>query len=41
MRIRKATAEDCPAMLELIPELDIYEKAPDVSRQNSDDRNQE
>jgi GNAT superfamily N-acetyltransferase len=29
MRIRRATAEDCPAMLELIRELAIYEKAPD------------
>ena len=29
MRIRKATLEDCPAMLELIRELAVYEKAPD------------
>lgn len=28
MRIRKATAEDCPAMLELIKELAVFEKAP-------------
>ena len=27
--IRPATKEDCPAMLELIRELAIYEKAPD------------
>ncbi len=29
MRIRRATLEDCPAMLELIRELAVYEKAPD------------
>ena len=29
MKIRGSTAEDCPAMLELIRELAIYEKAPD------------
>ncbi len=29
MRIRRATAEDCPAMLELIKELALFEKAPD------------
>lgn len=29
MRIRRATAEDCPAMLELIKELAAFEKAPD------------
>jgi len=29
MRIRRATPEDCPAMLKLIRELAIYEKAPD------------
>lgn len=28
MRIRRATAEDCPAMLELIKELAAFEKAP-------------
>jgi GNAT superfamily N-acetyltransferase len=28
MRIRKATKEDCPAMLQLIRELAEYEKAP-------------
>src|ERR1043165_7335497 len=27
--IRAATAEDCPAMLELIKELAVYERAPD------------
>jgi ribosomal protein S18 acetylase RimI-like enzyme len=27
--IRRATKEDCPAMLELIRELAVYEKAPD------------
>jgi GNAT superfamily N-acetyltransferase len=27
--IRRATAEDCPAMMKLIMELAIYEKAPD------------
>ena len=29
MIIRRATAEDCPAMLELIKELAVFEKAPD------------
>jgi ribosomal protein S18 acetylase RimI-like enzyme len=29
MRVRRATAEDCPAMLELIRELAVFEKAPD------------
>lgn len=29
MKIRKATKEDCPAMLELIRELAAYEKAPE------------
>ena len=28
MNIRRATKEDCPAMLELIHELAVYEKAP-------------
>ena len=28
MNIRRATVEDCPAMLELIRELAVYEKAP-------------
>ena len=29
MKIRKATIEDCPGMLELIRELAVYEKAPE------------
>ena len=29
MKIRKATIEDCPGMLELIHELAVYEKAPE------------
>ena len=29
MKIRKATKEDCPGMLELIRELAVYEKAPE------------
>ena len=29
MKIRKATIEDCPGMLELIRELEEYEKAPE------------
>jgi len=29
IQIRKATREDCPAMLELIRELALYEKAPE------------
>jgi ribosomal protein S18 acetylase RimI-like enzyme len=29
MNIRKALKEDCPAMLELVRELALYEKAPD------------
>ncbi len=29
MNVRRATREDCPAMLELIRELAVYEKAPD------------
>lgn len=29
MKVRKATREDCPGMLELIRELAAYEKAPD------------
>ena len=29
IKIRKATKEDCPSMMELIHELAVYEKAPD------------
>ncbi len=29
MKIRKATREDCPRILELVKELAVYEKAPD------------
>ncbi len=30
IKIRKATASDCPAMLELVRELAVFEKAPDA-----------